>query len=483
MSVQLKHLRADAAFAARLDELGIVLPVVDADAAARALAAPVAAGRLAIGNRLCVLPMEGWDGTADGRPTELVERRWERFGASGAKLIWGGEAVAVTPAARANPRQLSIGPHATGDLERLRSRLTAAHVEATGSSDGLVVGLQLTDSGRWSRPEAAFVPRIAYRHPYLDGRVGAGDEHVLTDTMLDDLVGDFVAAAVVAQNAGFDFVDVKHCHGYLLHELLTAYDRPGPYGGDLAGRTRFVQRVVDGIRRDAAGIEVAVRLSAFDLAPHGPDATGTGVCLHDPAAGTYRYAFGGDGTGTGVDLAEVHDFCALLGSLGIHLLSLTAGSPYYCPHAQRPAFFPPSDGYLPPRDPLVEVARLVRVIAEITRAHPDLVTVASGLTYLQEWFARVGGALVAGGDSGLIGFGRGVLSHPRMAIEALHGTPHEQRLLCRTFSDCTTAPRNGLVSGCYPLDPFYKSMPERVQLTAAKRAAEAARGGRKGNRS
>ena len=215
MSVQLKHLRDDDAFAARLDELGIELPYVDAAVAAAHLGRPVDAGRLAIGNRLCVLPMEGWDATAQGRPSELVVRRWERFGASGAKLVWGGEAFAVLPEARANPRQLCAGPHSVADLAMLRDRLGVAHRAATGGTDGLVVGLQLTDSGRWSRPVDGFEPRVAYRHPLLDERVGAGDEHVLTDTMLDDLVGAFVAAAVTAREAGFDFVDVKHCHGYL----------------------------------------------------------------------------------------------------------------------------------------------------------------------------------------------------------------------------------------------------------------------------
>ena len=482
MPVQVKRLVDDATFTEHLRQLGIELPLLGAPAAAEHLGAPRVVGGRTVGNRLCVLPMEGWDATPDGRPTELVARRWERFGASGAKLVWGGEAVAVLPDARANPRQLAIGPESIADLGTLRDRLERSHAAATGGTDGLVVGLQLTDSGRWSRPVDAFEPRIAYRHPYLDERVGATDRHLLSDTMLDDLVAAFVAAAVVAREAGFDFVDVKHCHGYLLHELLTAHERSGPYGGSLEGRTRLLARVVDGIRRDAPGLDIGVRLSAFDLAPHrgGPD--GIGESVHDPAAGPYRYAFGGDGTGTGIDLREVHEFCTLLATLGVELVSITAGSPYYCPHVQRPAFFPPSDGYLAPRDPLVEVARLLAVTGTLSREHPRLAVVASGLTYLQEWFARVGGAAVADGTCSFVGFGRGVLSHPTMGLEALAGEVLDRRLLCRTFSDCTTAPRNGLVSGCYPLDPFYKAMPERVTLTAAKRAAERARGGRRGSR-
>jgi 2,4-dienoyl-CoA reductase-like NADH-dependent reductase (Old Yellow Enzyme family) len=450
--------------------LGLDLPLAAPDSVAATLGAPLTVGRHTLANRFAVLPMEGWDGTTDGRPTELVQRRWERFGASGAALIWGGEAVAVRADGRANPRQLCIGPHSTGDLSALRAALLAGH-----PGPPPLVGLQLTHSGRWSRPVDVAAPRVAYRHPWLDERVGVNEQHVFTDTELDDLIADFVRAAVVAAEAGFDFVDVKHCHGYLLHELLSAVDRPGAYGGSLANRMRFLDSVVAGIHRDAPDLDVGVRVSAFDLAPHraGPD--GRGEPLHD---GPYRYAFGGDGTGIGVDLSEVHEMCAHLRDLDVALLCVTAGSPYYCPHAQRPAYFPPSDGYLPPNDPLLDVARLLDATREVARRHPSLAVVASGCSYLQEWMPAVGAALVADGVA-CIGYGRGVLAYPDLPLDVLHGTTLTREKLCRTFSDCTTAPRNGLVSGCYPIDDFYKGHPDRVALTRAKRAATAARGGRR----
>jgi hypothetical protein len=158
-------------------------------------------------------------------------------------------------------------------------------------------------------------------------------------------------------------------------------------------------------------------------------------------------------------------------ALDVTLLCITAGSPYYCPHVQRPAYFPPSDGYLPPRDPLLEVARLLDVTDAVTRAHPHLVVVASGLSYLQEWMPAVAGGIVEGGGADLVGYGRGVLSYPELPAHVLAGHATERPRLCRTFSDCTTAPRNGLISGCYPIDPYYKARPERIELTAAKRAA------------
>ncbi len=467
---QVRKLKSDAAFEDRCSSLDIAFP--RSGIPNEVLATPFLVGSRRVGNRFCVLPMEGWDGTADGRPTENVERRWSRFGASGAKLVWGGEAVAVRHDGRANQRQLNIGPESVGDLSRLRELLVSAHRDATGTVDELVIGLQLTHSGRWANPAGTAAPKIAFQHPFLDDRVGARAGDVVSDGWLDDLVGDFVEAARVAFEAGFDFVDVKHCHGYLLHELLSATERPGPYGGGLTGRTRFLGLVTEGIRRDAPGLMVGVRLSAFDLVPHcpGPDRVGTPVFLPSGKE-RYRFAFGGDGTGLGIDLTEVHAFCELLVALGIPLLCVTAGSPYYSPHIQRPAYFPPSDGYLAPRDPLIEVARMIDVTSELATSHPALSVVASGLTYLQEWLPGVAAGIVAGGGAASIGYGRGVLAYPGLPNDVLGSRPLARSELCRTFSDCTTAPRHGLVSGCYPIDPFYKSSQERVQLTIFKKQA------------
>jgi 2,4-dienoyl-CoA reductase-like NADH-dependent reductase (Old Yellow Enzyme family) len=293
---------------------------------------------------------------------------------------------------------------------------------------------------------------------------------VLTDDELDALAEDYVAAAVLAHEAGFDFVDVKHCHGYLLHELLTGHDREGRYGGDLSGRTQFLRTVVAGIRALAPGLAIAVRLSAFDMVPFVPGVGGVG---EPETTGAYGHAFGGDGTGLGIDLTETHALLDHFTQLGIGLVSTTAGSPYYNPHVQRPAYFPPSDGYRPPEDPLVGVARQLAVTAELTAAHPDLVIIGSGYSYVQDWLAHVGQAVVGAGGATMVGLGRMILSYPTLAADVLAGRSLERGLVCRTFSDCTTAPRNGLVSGCYPLDPFYKDHPQRVELTKAKRAAKA----------
>jgi hypothetical protein len=157
--------------------------------------------------------------------------------------------------------------------------------------------------------------------------------------------------------------------------------------------------------------------------------------------------------------------------LGIRLVNITAGSPYYVPHIQRPALFPPSDGYQPPEDPLVGVARLIQAAAALKAMFPDLLMVGTGYSYLQEWLPNVAQNVVRTGKADFVGLGRMMLAYPEMVGDILEGKPLQRKRICRTFSDCTTAPRSGLVSGCFPLDEFYKDRPEAKQLMAAKRKA------------
>jgi NADPH2 dehydrogenase len=430
-----------------------------------------------IGNRFCMLPMEGWDGTLDGRPTELTTRRWRRFGLSGAKLIWGGEAVAVRPDGRANPNQLMINAETLGHLAGLRESLVSEHAARFGGSDDLLIGLQLTHSGRFARPDAGrgLQPKILYHHPILDARLGiAPDAPVMSDGEIDGLVEDFVHAARLARQAGFAFVDIKHCHGYLGHEFLSAVGRPGRYGGSFENRTRFLRHVVAGIQNQVPGLGIGVRLSAFDFVPFRQGADGRGEPVPLGSEG-YGYAFGGDGTGLGVDLAEPCRFLDLLAALDVELVCITAGSPYYNPHIQRPALFPPSDGYRPPEDPLLGVARQVAATASLKQQRPDLAFVGSAYSYLQEWLPNVAQHVIRTRQADFVGLGRMALSYPDMMADVLAGRPLQRKRICRTFSDCTTAPRHGLVSGCYPLDEFYKGRPEHAALAEAKRKIDLAK--------
>jgi len=452
-----------------LTELSITLPLDEEVDPAGALAEPLQVGARTLGNRFAVLPMEGWDASADGRPTDLVRRRWERFGSSGAKLIWGGEAFAVRPEGRANPHQLAAHAESDRDLAELHALLVRSHESSGEASGDLLTGLQLTHSGRFARPAGEPAPRIAFRHPVLDSRVGVtSDAAVLSDSELDDLVGAYASIACHARDSGFGFVDVKACHGYLGHELLSARERPGPYGGDLAGRSRFLLRAIEAVRRDAPELAIGVRLSVFDFHPFTPGESGVG----EPEPSAHR-PFGSTESGLGLDLRETHELLESLTAAGVTLVCTTAGSPYYNPHVQRPAFYPPSDGYRPPEDPLAGVARQLDATRQLKEAHPALCFVGSGYSYLQEWLPQVAQAVVRTGGADAVGLGRMVLSYPQLPRDVLAGRALERPLVCRTFSDCTTAPRNGLISGCYPIDPFYKELPEAAALAEAKKRARA----------
>jgi len=423
-----------------------------------------------IGNRFCILPMEGWDGTTDGEPSDLTERRWRHFGSSGAKLIWGGEAVAVRQDGRANPNQLLSSEHTQPALARLRETLVAAHRERFGANadSDLYVGLQLTHSGRFACPRSKDrkEPLVAYQHPLLDRRFKDG-VRVLRDDELDRLIDDFVAASRRAHDAGFAFVDVKHCHGYLGHELLSAVDRPGRYGGSFENRTRFLRSIVAGIRASVPGLGIAVRVSIFDCVPYRKDPGGAGV--PETTAAGYRHAFGLVANGE-VDAAleDGRAFLRLLEELSVRFVCTSGGSPYYCPHVQRPALFPPVDGYDPPEDPLRGVARQIEITARLKRDFPGLAFVGSAYSYLQEWLPHVAQHSVRRGLVDFVGLGRVALSYPELPADVLSGAPLRRKLLCRTFSDCTNGPRMGLVSGCYPLDPLYVNHPDAARLKEGK---------------
>ena len=480
--VKVKSLQTPAGFRDNVQRLGLDIPCDDVleSGAGAPLAAPLSIDGLTIGNRFAIHPMEGWDALEDGRPSDNTRRRWQRFGASGAKLIWGGEAVAVRPDGRANPNQLMLNDDTQSDIGILRESLVAAHREVMGSDQGLVVGLQLTHSGRFCKPNDHHKqePMILYRHPILDRKFKLKPDHpVMSDGDIRQLIDQYVAVAKRAAALGFDFVDLKACHGYLGHEFLSAKTRTGEFGGSLENRTRFLREIVAGVRTEAPGLKIGLRISAADLVPFRPDPAlsgpeGLGPGTPEEFALPYRYGFGHDENNPlQIDLTETRAVIGLARDLGIRLFNITLASPYYNPHLTRPALYPPSDGYHPPEDPLIGVMRHLNVVRELKQSFPDVALVGSGYTYLQEFLPHVAQAVVRAGWTDLVGLGRMVLSYPDLPADVLSGKGMQRKRLCRTFSDCTTAPRHGLVSGCYPLDAHYKKSPEMVKVTAIKKAA------------
>jgi 2,4-dienoyl-CoA reductase-like NADH-dependent reductase (Old Yellow Enzyme family) len=204
--------------------------------------------------------------------------------------------------------------------------------------------------------------------------------------------------------------------------------------------------------------------------PYRKNETGVGVPEQSPDS--YSSAFGllRDGDMEAA-LADARELLGVFESLGIRWVCITGGSPYYNPHVQRPALFPPSDGYEPPEDPLAGVARHIDATARLKTAFPSLAIVGSAYTYLQDWLPNVAQHTVRNGFADFVGLGRMVLSYPDLPADMLAGRPLKRKHICRTFSDCTTGPRLGLVSGCYPLDDFYKSHEQAEELSLLRSAA------------
>jgi NADPH2 dehydrogenase len=462
---------------ARLAELQLDLPLDDqilTAAQGSPLADPLQIGSFKLGNRWCIHPMEGWDAHPDGSPSEHTLRRWRHFGLSGAKLIWGGEAAAVVPEGRANPNQTLATPANFDGLVALRRTLLEAHRERFGNTDGLWVGLQLTHSGRFCRPEVArLAPRIAYHHPLLDSKFGIDPQDsslVMSDDELERVIDAYCTAAGVAQRVGYDFVDIKACHGYLLHEFLSARPRGGAFGGDFAGRTRALLTIVERVRGEYPDLAVGVRLSVFDSVPY---QTSREVGQPWPYRVPYEFGFGVDERDPlKIDLAEPIALIEKLHALGVVAVNISAGSPYYNPHLQRPAIFPPSDGYLPPEDPLVGVWRQIDAARQCKQALPHVLMVGTGYSYLQDYLPHVAQAVVRLGWIDAVGVGRMVLAYPELPADCLASGRLARKKVCRTFSDCTTGPRMGLVSGCYPLDEYYKKLPEGETLRRLKQEVE-----------
>ncbi|PYV16741.1 MAG: NADH:flavin oxidoreductase [Acidobacteria bacterium] len=457
--------------AEHLEGLGWRLPFDDgiltgsASPLARPLVIPWPGGPRRVGNRFAVQPMEGWDGELDGCPSPLTRQRWLRFAAGGAKLIWGCEAVAILPEARANPNQLLLNDRTASSFGALREEMVRAHRDRFGATSDFLIGLQLTHSGRFSRPRAKsrLEPIIAYHHPLLDAKFPAPSEcQPVSDEEIRRIIEAFARAARLTEGLGFDFVDLKHCHGYLGHELLGATDRPGPYGGCFENRTRFLKETIAAVRAAAPRLAMGVRLSAYDSIPFVEDAeTGRGIPAALPGPAAYTWGFGVNPRQPWqADLTESKQLLKLLEELGVPLVNISAGSPYYSAHIQRPALFPPCDAYLPPEDPLVGAARLQQAARDLKQAAPGMVIVSSGWSYFQNYLPHFAQAVVREGWSDAVGLGRMILPYPDLPANVFEAGRLDPRKICRTFSDCTNGPRNGMVSGCFPLDPVYRARPE-----------------------
>jgi len=435
------HFRTLGALTARIDQLGLDLPITDD---LSPLARRVCIGSKETPNALAIHPMEGCDGTAEGRPDALTVRRYLRFARGGAGLLWF-EATAVVHEGRANPRQLFLTPENAPAFARMREEALAAGREANGPDHDPFTVLQLTHSGRYSRPDEKPAPIIAHHDGLLDEALGLRPDHpLIADDDLERLQERYVAAARLAWQCGFDAVDIKSCHRYLISELLAAHTRPGRYGGPFENRARFLLDVVRRVRVEVPDIQVAVRLNVYDGHPH---PWGWGVDRGDPAV---------------PDLDDPLRLIGLLQEAGVTLLNVTAGNPYYTPHINRPFDTNVIGGYTPDEHPLVGVTRLVHLARKVKARYPGLIVVGTGYSWLRHHLGHVAAAVIARGWADIVGAGRGAFAYPDFARDLLATGRMNPRKSCIACSRCTQIMRDQGRTGCAVFDrevygPIYEA--------------------------
>jgi len=410
-------------------ELGIELPFQDSVAP---LFENVTIGLKKIPNRIAVQPMEGCDAEPNGSPSELTFRRYNRYAQGGSGLIWF-EATSVDYEGRSNPRQLILNSQNLDSFKFLVKKTRQGASQVYGSSHEVFLVLQLTHSGRYSKPGEKHKPQIAYLNPFLDKQ--PDEPHILIDEELDHLQDKYMEASRLAYQAGFDAVDIKACHGYLLNELLAAFTRKeSQYGASFENRSRFLREIIQKIRSELPEIYLAVRLNAYDGIP-------------------YPYGFGvSKDSSLSVDLSEPETLVRQLIDLGCSLFNITVGNPYLNPHLGRPFDRPLPSTSLPEEHPLEGVSRLLKITGEFQKEFPDIPFVGTGYSWLRHFYPHVGAAIVERKQASCIGLGRSSFAYPDAPKDLMTSGAMIAKKVCITCSRCTELMRAGHISGCVVRD-------------------------------
>ena len=382
-------------------------------------------------NRVVLQPMEGCDCNTDGSPSQLTREKYIRAAKSGAGLVWF-EANAVCPEGRTNPRQMMLTAENLPEFKNLLAEMREIARKECGVSPVFI--LQLTHSGRQS-----IVPMIAYRHPIYEQRRPVSDENIVTDDYLDTLPEKYAASARLAEEAGFDGVDVKSCHGYLFQELLSAFSREGRYCGCFENRTRLLLDCIRAVK-DAIGdrLLLTCRLSVSDMVP-------------------MPYGFGTTAENR-LDLSEPDRLIGLMVEEGLQILNVTVGNPYHNPHVNRPYR---KGGYQPPETPEEGLARFETIEKHIKEAFPSLTVVGSGLSYYRRDLFEQAQRQLSDGVCDLVGFGRMWLAYPDFYMDWRRGA-FDMKKCCLACSKCTELMRAGQVSGCAVFHEYYRELYKKI---------------------
>ena len=395
-------------------------------------------------NSLSIHPMEGCDGEADGSPGDLTFRRYDRFARGGAGLLWF-EATAVVPEGRGNPRQLWIHDENVHLFEKLVRKTKESAVDSMGSAHQPILILQLTHSGRYSKPSGKPMPIIAQHSKILDKFHNLTDEYpIISDEELDRIKEKFIESAHLAYKAGFDGLDIKSCHGYIISELLASFTRKNSrYGGDFENRIRFLVETANQIHSEIPDFLVTCRLNVFDAIP-------------------FPYGFGVDKDDCKKpDLTEPIALIKELKKSGIPGINVAVGNPYYNPHYERPYDTPITEGYIPDEHPLESIARIIRIIRQIKQKCNDLTIIGTGFSWLRHFFPYIAAGMIKKGWVSIVGLGRNAFAYPDFSKDIIKHGLMEPIKVCISCSACSQIMKDGGRTGCVIRDsdvyaPIYR---------------------------
>lgn len=392
----------------------------------KVLGSPMKVGGLTAANRFAVLPMEGCDSNTDGSPSQLVYDRYLKYAEGGFGLIWF-EANAIVPEGRANELQMMLTASNVEKFKDLVKKVDDLCMEKHGFKPVKI--LQLTHSGRYSRPEGHRARPIVPQHdPMLD----KGNEIIVSDEYLDSLPERYVISAMLAKEAGFDGVDIKACHRYLMSELLASHTREGRYGGSFENRSRLLLDSIKAVKR-AMGDDfiVASRFNVFDAHP-------------------YPYGFGcaKDDMWT-FDETEPVRLVKEMVKAGVGLLSNSGGNPYYIyPQVTRP-FDKSSYGIPTPEEhPLESINRLFHLTEVVKKAAGDVPVIGNGYTWLRQFLPYAAAYNINAGRCDFVGLGRESFAYPDAPKDTLEKGAMDPRKCCITCSICTQIMRDHGTTGC-----------------------------------
>ncbi len=403
--MEAKHLNSFDTLRAYADSVGVALETSDVSA----LATPLLIEGKTAPNRLLIQPMEGGDAEEDGAPSASGIRRYLRYASGGAGIIWM-EATAILHELKSHPRQLVLSGRTLDQFSRLIAQMRDTARKSHGA-DPLII-LQMTHPGRSCYP----LPRPASDRALWDSVKPSNGVKSATDDEIKGFAEVYANVAALAKRAGFDGVEVKACHFYFISELLSAYERPGVYGGGYENRTRHLRESFAAVRAAAPELILTIRLNAYDGLP-------------------YPYGFGmKEGGGFAPDLSEpIRLISEIKDDYGVELVNISSSGPNgsLFPDAQRlsPLFAPSSDS-------LIQGARMHYLAAHIKAAVPDAKIVATGFAHFRQYAPGIGSAMINNDQADLIGFGRQSFAYPDFAKDILTTGVMDESTLCLCCGGC-----------------------------------------------